>query len=981
VFLSVFTVKSIYAQESSEETEVYIDFQYQGVINSVVISYYKNDVFYLPITELFNLSKIQNSKDNNIIKGKFSVDQTPYSIDLAKQTITFGDKKISLVQDDYLIKEFDDYLTPEIFSKAFGLHFSIDFNKLLLSLETDVKLPIVEEVQRSRRRRIVDSNIYKDDYYELALDRNRSFLNGGFVDYSLTSYITNATNSYSYNTSLGLQLAGGDLQGNIFGSYTNNIFNNSSDNLRWRYVIRDNPKITQVYVGQTTLDGVLNSNFTGLKITNQPIEPRRYFDEYVVQGSTIPESEVELYLNNALIGYEKSDELGNYSFTTPLYYGTSNLDLKVYGPTGRTITESTKIQVPFNFSPKGEFNYNLNAGLLQNPLLGTSTRPLVVNAKANYGLTSWLSGSLGTEYFEGAMENETPAVTGSVSTRFLTNYILTLEGVSQGYYRSNLNAYFANSANFSVDYTKFTSNSILYNSAGSDQQLNVTAFYPLMIGSFPLISRISTFTTFRNNVESTSLRLDLSTRINKLNFRFGYSDRIFNSYNFFDPSIASTLDISATYNISKNPNIPKILSGTFLRAQMRYMPRLSKIESAELVASKNLFGVGRLQLSYGRNFIQSFNSIRANFVIDFNKVRSNSTFSSIRTSYNITQNIRGSVGYDTNYKNFIATSRNQVGRSGAAIKLFVDNNNNQEYDKDIDQSIDAGSIRIDRTSASSFRKNGILYYSQMQPYYRYNMQVNKGSIENPLLVPESGEFSIITDPNTFKKIEIPFYMSGVIEGKVERLFADDQRSGLGGVRVLLTGVGSDTYKELRTFSDGSFYSYEVPPGKYVMSVDQSQLDILNMESAPGNIEFEIKALADGDFIDGLNFLLHPEGFKPTDEKPENLDAIIAALKNTTTMIHYEQELKDKVDRTLRLIILAQSEFYKRDFDQAFKYVDESLNIYETAQGYALKGSLNYLRGNKLEAQQNWDKAIRFNPSIFIPDAEMLDQIINKEFMD
>jgi len=977
VLLCLSSAKGLSAQDTTEETEVYLDFQYQGVVKSVVISYYKNDVFFLPVTELFSLFKVQNSREGNIITGKFSTDQTPFRIDLAKQTIKFGNKQFSLSTDDFLIQELDDYLSPGVFSEIFKLNFSVDFNKLILNLETEATLPVVEEALRNRRRKVVEANTYQKNYYDLALDRNKSFLNGGFVDYSLTSFITNNENSYSYSTSLGLQLAGGDLQGNVFGNYTNN-FNISSNNLRWRYVVRNNPAITQVYVGQSTLDGVLSSNFTGLKISNQPIEPRRYFDEYVVQGSTIPESEVELYLNNALIGYEKSDELGNYRFTTPLYYGTSDLDLKIYGPTGETIDKSTKIQVPFSFSPQGEFNYNLNAGVLDNPLLGSTERPLVVNAKATYGIKSWLSGSLGTEYFEGAMENSTPALTGAISTRFLTSYILTLEGVSQGYYRSNLNAFFANSANFSIDFTKYTSESILYNSSGRDKQLNTSFFYPFTVGNLPLISRVSSFTVFRDDVQSTSLRLDLSTRINKFNFRLGYSDRILNSYNFLDPSFSSTLDNSITYNISRNPNIPKILRGTFLRAQMRYLPKLSKIETAQFVISRNLFNSGRLQLSYGRNFINNFNNVRASFVIDFNKARSNSTFSSIRSDYSVSQNIRGSLGYDTNYNNFIVTSRNQVGRSGAAIKLFVDNNNNERYDEDIDQPIDAGSIRIDRTSASLFRKNGILYYSQMQPYFRYNMQVNKGSIENPLLVPELNEFSIITDPNTFKKIEIPFYMSGVIEGSVNKYFDEQNNSGIGGVRVLISGIDSDFFKELRSFSDGSFYSYEVPPGKYKMSIDQNQLSVLDSRSEPGEIEFEVQALSEGDFVEGLSFLIVPNDYDPDQKEVKPAEVIIADISETTEMVELEEELDDNITKTLRLIIQAQTAFYSRDIERALTLVNESLSLFETAQGYALKGSLNYLKGNKDEAQENWDRALEFNPDILIPDIEVLDQLIRTQ---
>ena len=57
-------------------------------------------------------------------------------------------------------------------------------------------------------------------------------------------------------------------------------------------------------------------------------------------------------------------------------------------------------------------------------------------------------------------------------------------------------------------------------------------------------------------------------------------------------------------------------------------------------------------------------------------------------------------------------------------------------------------------------------------------------------------------------------------------------------------------------------------------------------------------------------------------------------------------------------------------------VNESLDIFKTAQGYALKGSLHYLKGEKELARENWNMAVRFNPDIYIPEMEALDQIIN-----
>jgi tetratricopeptide (TPR) repeat protein len=85
-----------------------------------------------------------------------------------------------------------------------------------------------------------------------------------------------------------------------------------------------------------------------------------------------------------------------------------------------------------------------------------------------------------------------------------------------------------------------------------------------------------------------------------------------------------------------------------------------------------------------------------------------------------------------------------------------------------------------------------------------------------------------------------------------------------------------------------------------------------------------------------------------------------------------------LDKTLRLIIQAQTAFYNKNIDGALTLVNESLSLFKTAQGYALRGSLFYLKGNKIEAQKNWDLAIEFNPDIFIPDIEVLDQLIRTQ---
>ncbi|MEX0595994.1 MAG: hypothetical protein WD512_05780, partial [Candidatus Paceibacterota bacterium] len=408
---------------TDDEFEVYLDFRHRGAINSVVTTYFKNDRFYLPINELFSLLQIQQNTSDLVVNGDFGIEQIPYSIDLKQQEIRFNQVKTVLDADDFLIKDLDNFLLVNIFEEAFGLDFSIDFNNLSLRLQTTREIPAVENALRRQRRQLANLNSLNQENYEVRYKKQSPFLDGGFLDYNFSTNIIPERQIYNLNTNIGLQLVGGDVQGALFGSYSENYTNFATDNLRWRYMIRDKSWISKITIGQTTTDGFSVNRYTGIRLTNEPIEARQLFDEFEITGSTIPESEVELYMNNALVDFQQSDAMGNYRFLTPITYGSSQLNLKIFGPTGQIIERAERIQIPFSFQPKGVFNYTFNAGRLDNPQFGEISQRYTMQGHGSYGVTEWLTTKLGVEYYE-SFHTDLPTFTGTVSARLLNNYLL-----------------------------------------------------------------------------------------------------------------------------------------------------------------------------------------------------------------------------------------------------------------------------------------------------------------------------------------------------------------------------------------------------------------------------------------------------------------------------------------------------------------------------------------------------------------------------
>lgn len=981
-----------YAQSSSsDDIEVYLGFRYKGAIDAVIISYYKDDRFYLPINELFTLLQIDSEQNGLKVEGTFTGDLSKYVLDFENLSAKLGNKTINLTQEDFILKELDTYITEEIFSELFQLNFSVNFNSLNLQLQTDQIIPVVERVKRDQTRRVSSIEGVEEEYYPLRGDRERKILSGGFLDYNITGNKNPEDYSLNVNSSIGLQLAGGSVQGSIFSNNSKESSSFRTFNLRWLYGFTDGSLVSKITLGQSNLSGVSNDPFTGIKITNEPLQFRRFFEDYEIEGNTFPDSEIELYLNNRLVDYQLADGNGRYRFLTPLFYGSNQMDLKIYGPSGQQIERNSRIQVPFTFLPKGEINYTLDVGMLDNPVLGSTTKDLVTQANTTIGLTNWLTSKFGIDYYynENEQGNNIPYLSSRLSARVLKNYIVNVEGVSNAYYRSNVSAIFPNSSSLSFDYTNFFSSSRLFNNSDNSSQIITSAFYPFKVFGLSFDIRGSGFFRFREENTFNSYRFNLGTRIRSFRLQIAHSDRLIDDYNPFAFSNSSLIESSLTYTVPRKRSTPEALRGLFLRGQLNYLPSFSEIESVEFLASRTLFENGRAQLSFGKNYINGFSSVRFSLILDFNKARTNTIVNTFRGNYNYTQSVSGSIAYDPNYKNFLFTSRNQVGRSGAAVKLFVDNNGNNTFDEE-DDLIPDGVINIGRSGSSTTTKNGVLYYTQLQSFFKYNMEMNKSSIKNPMLVPEIDQFSVITDPNTFKKIEIPFYMSGVIEGLVERKRLNENPQGIGGLKLILNSKTKDYRKELRTFSDGSFYDYEIPPGDYELFVDPNQLEILNVSSSPEKIDFVVNAIPDGDFVEGLKILLIPNNL----ETEEPLDSVLlepltdisiedfpAEIRQSPEIVALERVLNTNVEKALRMLILAQNAFYVRDYEGALNNINQSLEFFKTAQGYALKGSIQYFKGDRIEAVKSWRLALRYDPDIYIPTLEELDQKVTVSSSD
>jgi len=870
ILIILTTSQSAFAQKNPDG-EVLLNFNYPAVGNVYLTGVFFGEVAYLPLGEVLSLLYIPAEKtaSGKGLQGTFPTKNDDWGIDPITNELTIKGKSGNLDADKYYIGELDLFLHPDYFYEVFGITFTVNTYALSVTMKSTSPLPIDQRKKRESIRQQLQNRLKKvESSTPLLYSRDRKGLGLGVFDYNLNYTKTNAGNNLGLSFNAGMELLGGDLQGTYLGNLNQGNLLSNFAGLRWRYVLKggmqpeQNVGIASISVGQISTTSFSNgSNLVGVSITNNPVIPRLELDSFVIDGTTAPDSEVELLIGGQLVDFTRANEVGYYRFNAPITYGTVRLSTRVYTPSGEIIIQDRQIQVPFSFLPKGFVGYNVQAGLPQftSDSLGTG---LVTHADLAYGLTSTVTVRAGIDQGDIFGDHEVYPVFG-LSARIFQQYLLNIDALPDRYYRASGSVFYATNTSINAQFTEYNPNSP-FNFRGQVRDANLNTFFPLQVfgkfGGFRLTGERIWFDTGEG---VNNYQVDFNTQINRVVFRVNYrggrssilisENPTQNQFGLFTTSL--------TYTLARTPGIPVYVRGMFLRGQYRYSTLLKRSESISLLVSQTLFKTGRFTLGYDRQLAVNQSRFHVGFLIDFNSLRSSSQFSKQTGGYSAQQSFSGSLAYDPTGNTVIPSNRDQITRSGVTVRLFVDTNENERYDEG-EEIVPAKAVRLDRSANILLGSDGLLRITQLQSYWKYRIDIDIAALPNPNLAPKLKSFSFIAEPNRFRAIDIPLYQTGIIDGTV-LLEKNGESQGQGGLRLILLKDGKTEGEVIRTFSDGSYYSYGLLPGKYTLEVDPKQLEFMQASSNPAKLEFEIKALADGDYLEDMNIILL---VKPQDPK-------------------------------------------------------------------------------------------------------------------
>jgi len=837
-FLFPHAVFAGHGDDDYGEDEIAVTVEVRGLGGIEVPAIYKNKEIYLSVANVFDFIKVKNalSHSSDSLSGFYVNQNDVFLVDKTQNRIHFKGKVFQLQPGELIKAESNLYLKLNYFKTVFGLDGTFGFRTLSVVFTSNIELPAITEMKQEQLRKNV-SHLRGEMVADTSLKREYPFFHFGTADWAVISTQQSlSADETRLNLGLGGVVAGGETNVSL-NAYNDQAFTEKNQYYQWHLVNNDNDFLRQVSAGKiyTQATSSLYAPVVGVQFTNTPTIYRRSYGTYTLSNTTNPNWIVELYVNDVLIDYKKADASGFFTFQVPLVYGYTIVKLKFYGPYGEVRTSQQYISVPFNFLPRGEFEYNASGGIVED---GQNSR--FSRTSINYGLSSHMTIGGGYEYLSSVTSGPMmPFVNTSIrlGSRLLLSGNYTYGVMSNGVLSYRLPSSFQVDLNY-TDYDKGQT-AIYYNYLEERKAIIST---PIKFFDMAIFTRLTIDQIVIPGSQYTNTEWALSGSVRRVGWNF-------TTYASFtqqaEPYAYSILSLSVP--------LPKKI---MFNAQLQYDYLTGMPDFMKFTAETHLFGAGYINLSYQQYFNGNSTNLLLGFRYDFSFARiAFSTLAGTNNTFSRVESASGSLVLDKKTDFLKADYRSSVGRGGIVIEPFLDMNGNGKWDPD-EPRVTGMKIRVNGGRVVYNNRDSNIRVFDLEPYANYYVELDRNSFDNISWQIKKRTIKVTIIPNDFIRLEVPVSVAGEVSGQV----LVKTRKGQKGQGQIIIGIYDDSVLVARTVTetDGYFSYLGLAPGNYTVRADTQQLHRLNLVSTPQSIPVKFNKTRDGDVVDGLEISLKSE---------------------------------------------------------------------------------------------------------------------------
>ncbi|MEX1058130.1 MAG: hypothetical protein WED11_10380, partial [Natronospirillum sp.] len=338
-------------------------------LSEAIPAYRQGQHILLPLGELARLLTlaIETQPHEGIASGYVLTEERGLDLDANEGVIKQSGRQKSFDTSLVMSDQDDIYVAEVLLEQWLPLQLTIDYSRLMLDIKALEELPLQRRLARARQgERALLGNDQGPDYprhplqyrllgvpsvdQTLSLEhqhndhrnwtdaRYTALLTGDLLHFESSLYVQAGTRDPERD--LRITLGRKDPDARLLGplrarSYQfGNVSGPSADHIT------------------TTTAGL------GVAVSNSPLSQPRQFDSQTFEGELPPGWDVELYYNDALIGFQQANGDGQYRFEDqPLSYGRNDFRLVFHGPLGQTNVERHSFSLAQSMVRPGEFQY------------------------------------------------------------------------------------------------------------------------------------------------------------------------------------------------------------------------------------------------------------------------------------------------------------------------------------------------------------------------------------------------------------------------------------------------------------------------------------------------------------------------------------------------------------------------------------------------------------------------------------------------
>lgn len=802
----------------------------------------------LPLGELARLLTlaIKAQPEQGTASGFIMTEDRAFSLDMAQGVVRIGPRTETFDTSLVLVQPDDIYVSSDLLTRWLPVGLEVNFSSLVLTVTPRELLPLQRRLQRERLAGQTGPRRDADPGYPR---QQTPYAPWGvpFIDHTLATEVSKRDGRTSASARQ-TTFVTGDLLGLESALFISGSERNPGSDFRATFGRNDpsaqllGPAHARAFAfGNVPIPALANVARTssignGLLLSNVPLTRPQNYRSQTFQGDLPPGWDVELYFNDALIGFVQSRPDGRYVFEeVPIVYGQNDFRLVFHGPQGQIRVERQTFELQNTLTKPGEFYYHLAShrnregdghgyaqfdfGLNENLSVtgGTVTTPLngVGRTYTNVGLRSQWRGFL---------------VTGDMV--YSNNGTLAEVGVLTRIAGVGLQYSHAEARNYTSDFFL----------PGPDPVRSRDKFRA--DGLLRLYSPIPVSYAFQANHD----RLQSGQRNIEFNARISAHVR--------GTSISNTLHWVVTGPNESGDgslNVSSRFGPLSVRGQVNYTLSPHQVVDSVALAATRVLPQGYVANASVSRSMQT------------NEMRYSAGLTKSIGSYGfgvgLTYSSRGEATIGGQL--FIAVAREPrrgewvfdalpMAETGAmSARVFVDKNLNGIMDPG-EEPVKGAALTVNggrypaRTDV-----DGVVYLRRLPAKSHVDVAVDSSTLEDPQWSASPGGVRVVPRAGKSMVYEFPVIVTGEIDGTVYIVNQTGKRPG-GDVLVQAVSASSRVVSRTRSAADGYYVLSAVPPGEYQVRVDPEETAKRGY-AEPGSRAVRIGA--DGTVINGIDLIL------------------------------------------------------------------------------------------------------------------------------